>query len=83
MEDRKEAEKNRHYLNREFPDGLKEQLEKGYRMKVDPVELILVVGLLKSHEAKEMIGDLLDFWIISDVKKPVAWCTQMFFVPKP
>ena len=35
------------------------------------------------EESKAMINDLLEGGIISEVTKPVAWCTQFFFVPKP
>ena len=42
MEHQKEAEKLRMYLNKQFPDVLKEQLEKEDRMDVDPAELVML-----------------------------------------
>ena len=33
-------------------------------------------------EAKQLIADLLEAGIISEVTRPVNWCTQGFFVPK-
>ena len=34
-------------------------------------------------EAKKLIADLLEAGVISEVKQPVSWCTQGFFVLKP
>ena len=72
-EDQKEAEKLSKYLHDEFPDVLKEQLEKDDRMSVDPAELIMINEDVQPHyrgwarevpahyldEAKQLIADLL------------------------
>ena len=42
VEDQQQAEMLRSYLNKEFPDVLKEQLERENRMNVDPAELVMV-----------------------------------------
>ena len=42
VEDQREAEKLRRYLKKEFPDVLKEQLQKEDRMNVDPAELVML-----------------------------------------
>ena len=66
-------------------------------MCVDPAELIMINEDVQPHyrgwarevqahyldEAKQLIADLLEAGIISQVTKPVEWCTQGFFVPKP
>ena len=44
VEDQKEAIRLRAYLNTKFPDIMKEQLEKGDTMDVDPVELVMLNG---------------------------------------
>ena len=97
VEDQHEAEKLRLYLNREFPDVLKEQLEKEDRMNVNLAELVMLNEDVDPHyrgwarevpvhyidEAKQLIADLLEAGIISEVTRPVEWCTQGFLVPKP
>ena len=49
MEDQKEAEKLRAYLNTKFPDVMKEQLEKGDTMDVDPAELVMLNEDVNPH----------------------------------
>ena len=49
MEDQKEAEKLRLYLNKEFPDVLKELLAKDDRMDVDLVELVMLNEDVEPH----------------------------------
>ena len=76
---------------------LKEQLKMDDRMDVDPAELVMLNEDVQPHyrgwarevpahyldEAKQLIADLLEAGIISEVIKPVEWCTQGFFMPKP
>merc|ERR1712082_417676 len=66
-------------------------------MDVNPVELVRLNEDVQPHyrgwarevpahyldEAKQVIADLLEARIISEVTKPVEWCTQGFVVPKP
>ena len=94
-EDQREAEKLRVYLNKEFPDVLKEQLEKEDRIIVDPMELVMLNVDMEPHyrswawegpvhyinEARQLIADLLEAGIISEVTRPIDWCMQGFFVP--
>ena len=81
----------------EFEDVFRETLGREDRMAVDPAELVLINQDVQPHyrgwareipahyleESKSMINDLLEGGIISEVTKPVDWCTQGFFVPKP
>ena len=76
---------------------MKEQLEKGNTMLVDPAELVMLNEDVSPHytgwareipvhyldKAKQLISNLLEAGVISEVKRPVAWCTQGFFVSKP
>ena len=62
-EDQKEAEKLSRYLHEEFPDVLKEQLEKDDRMSVDPAELIMINKDVQPHYrgwAREVPAHYLD-----------------------
>ena len=95
--DEEEAENLKTYLLKEFPDVFRETLGKEDRMAVDPAELVMINEDVEPHyrglareipahyleESKAMINDLLEGGIISEVTKPVSWCTQGFFVPKP
>merc|ERR1712121_276542 len=95
--DEREAEKLKKYLMTEFEDVFRETLGREDRMAVDPAELVLINQDVEPHyrgwareipahyleESKAMINELLEGGIISEVTKPVYWCTQGFFVPKP
>ena len=48
-EDQKEAEKLSRYLHEEFPDVLKESLEKNNRICVKPAELIMINEDVQPH----------------------------------
>ena len=66
-------------------------------MRYDPAELIIGKEEVEPHqkagawdvpahylkEAMGLVDDLLDAGIITEVKRPVYWCTQGFFVEKP
>ena len=66
-------------------------------MVCDPAELVLINEDVAPHhrawarevpahhmkEARALIDNLLQAGVISEVTKPVSWCTQGFFVPKP
>ena len=46
---KRKQNKLRIYLNKEFPDMLKEQLEKEDRMDVDPAELVMLNEDVEPH----------------------------------
>ena len=92
----KEAEEVVDYLHRTFQDVFREKLRKEDRMDFNPAELVLInedvepwhrgwareVPAHYMEEGRALINDLLEAGVISEVTKPVALCTQGFFVPK-
>ena len=88
-EDQKEAEKLTNYIQAEFPDVFREKLGREDWMAFDPAELIVVNEDVEPHyrgwakdvpahyldESKQLINDLLEGGIITEVTKPVQWCT--------
>ena len=66
-------------------------------MQCDPLELIMSTGEMEPHhkswawevpahyikEARGLVDDLLEAGIITEVRHPVEWCKQGFFVEKP
>ena len=81
------------YLKTTFKDVFREKLEKEDRIICVPAELVMINEELEPwhrgwarevpahcmEEGRALINDLLEAGVISEVMKPVAWCTQGIF----
>ena len=91
------AEEVESYLKKTFENVFREKLEREDRILCDPAELVIInkdvepwhrgwareVPAHYEEEGRALINDLLKVGVISQVTRPLAWCTQGFFVPKP
>ena len=85
------------YNREEFADCFRESLGKDDIMVCESLELVISSEKMEPHhkawawevpayyvkEARGLVDDLFNVSIITEVKHPVDWCTQGFFVEKP